>query len=317
MTRSHARSHARSSQLSAGQWGSIVGTGLAALGSLYIVIMKKLAGDDDEQNFEECKCPHHQHQDGRGRRPSPLRGPTIPRRHSSDSSTRIYLHTTETMHSRSTDAGNRRKFSNMLSRMSDYIGTPSRKRFDDTEFNEGEARNYPQIPGEETRNRELPQIRMRWPAPSIREQASRSGSPDSTFDPESASPSADVESPGPLQSPQSPSPAAWPTTPRRPGRAATLPKRKASTPQGSTSPPNGPQQHRRDTLEVPTTVPSTLLRNSSSDILIPTLTLAAGHHSPAIVVSTEPDTVLQVSGRSTSPPSAESSSGGTPPAQSA
>lgn len=58
-----------------------------------------------------------------------------------------------------TDAGNRKKIAKTLTAIGTYIGTAAQDRFDDSEFKRGKAVDFPEIPGEANRNRELPRIR--------------------------------------------------------------------------------------------------------------------------------------------------------------
>ena len=56
------------------------------------------------------------------------------------------------------DAGNRRKVAKALSTVANYLGTASEGQFDDSEFKRGKALDFPEIPGEEGRNSELPRM---------------------------------------------------------------------------------------------------------------------------------------------------------------
>lgn len=60
------------------------------------------------------------------------------------------------------DAGNRRKVARALTTLSNAFGTASSDRFDDSEFKRGPALDFPEIPGEQNRNRDLSQIRERY-----------------------------------------------------------------------------------------------------------------------------------------------------------
>jgi hypothetical protein len=53
----------------------------------------------------------------------------------------------------------RGKWSQKWTAMTNYFSTAAADRFDDTDFKRGEASNYPEIPAEEWRNRNLEQIR--------------------------------------------------------------------------------------------------------------------------------------------------------------
>jgi hypothetical protein len=149
----------------------------------------------------------------------------------------------------SSDAGNRRKVAKALTTMNNYLGTAAHDRFDDSEFKRGKAVDFPEIPGEERRNRALPQIREQYNqyqdtdgnvTPVLREQPSRAGrftdSVASGLGVEGSSTTPRSASPQSPQSPHSPSPFPSPTTPRRP-HASTL-----------------PAERTRDTLKVPSPV---------------------------------------------------------------
>ncbi|KAK9416912.1 hypothetical protein SUNI508_09384 [Seiridium unicorne] len=284
---------------SIGQWGPIVGTGLAALGSLVLVV--RAADDEDGSDYSEGKSAHYHRDEGiflpANSRLSPARARST-HEGSSDSLSRVSLHengtglrSTISHRSNVTDAGNRRKFAAALSKMGDYIWTPSRKRFDYSDFRQGPATDYPEIPGESNRNRALSKIRRDWPTPSIREEHSRSGSPESRLDIEDGAPSQERES---FQSPQLPS-IQWPTSPPRAARASTMPTNRTPTPTPLLNEPSSSsgdirgRQSRRDTLEVPSPTHLTHVRNSLSESSVPTVALPASDHSPAIVVSQEPD----------------------------
>lgn len=60
------------------------------------------------------------------------------------------------------DAGNRRKVARALTTLSNAFGTASSDRYDDSEFKRGPALDFPEIPGEQNRNRDLSQIRERY-----------------------------------------------------------------------------------------------------------------------------------------------------------
>jgi hypothetical protein len=60
------------------------------------------------------------------------------------------------------DVGNRRKVAHALTTLSSAFGTASSDRYDDSEFKRGPAVDFPEIPGEQNRNRDLSQIRERY-----------------------------------------------------------------------------------------------------------------------------------------------------------
>lgn len=206
---------------------------------------------------------------------------------------------------RTADAGNRRKVANVLTAISNYVGTAAYERFDDSEFKRGKAVDFPEIPGEEHRNRELPRIREQYNQYQdahgnvrLREQRSRAGSftnsVASGLGVEGSSTKSRAASPQPPQSPHSSSPLPSPTTPRRP-HASTLPAERTSfglhNPPSSSSagPSGGMLRQRRDTLEVPSPVHHSHTRNNpSTSSIISIVTTPQGQSSPAIVTSDTP-----------------------------
>ncbi|ETS86308.1 hypothetical protein PFICI_00136 [Pestalotiopsis fici W106-1] len=298
---------------SVGQWGSIVGTGFAVLGSMYVILARKEEEEDDAgSQVPDTKEPHADHHEGlfaqQHARPLPTvhqsRHPDSPSdgRHESSPSHEFGFSLVSTITGRShrtfgTDAGNRRKFAGYLSKVSDYIGTPSRKRYDVSEFQQGPAMNYPEIPGETNRNEHLSHLRERWPAASIREVSSRNGSPDSHVDGENENGPHVNQTP---ESPQSPASDQWPTMPPRAARASTLPTTgNRSLTFGEPMSPGesrGRPRSRRDTLEVPSANHLSHVRTNLSLHSVPTIALQASEHLPAIVVSAESEPTSAVEG---------------------
>jgi hypothetical protein len=60
------------------------------------------------------------------------------------------------------DAGNKRRVAQKLTTIGNYLDSPSRNSFDDTEFKHGKALDFPEIPGSEYRNLKLRQIRQQY-----------------------------------------------------------------------------------------------------------------------------------------------------------
>ncbi|KAI0837940.1 hypothetical protein F5Y06DRAFT_269416 [Hypoxylon sp. FL0890] len=195
-------------------WAPVVGTGLAALGSLYVLLAVDFAAVEEEAKskvaIHHCNCSHHhfgseQHlsprvtpgvssprgstnaEAGNGgtyafpeqdMRESPLMrdigsglfvgsshsitapGAAHVRSSSSNSrrgnSTDIALPANRPL---TNDIGGRRKVAKLLWTVGNYFGTAARDRFDDSEFKHGKAIDFPEIPAEEQRNPDLPQIR--------------------------------------------------------------------------------------------------------------------------------------------------------------
>jgi hypothetical protein len=91
--------------------------------------------------------------------------------------------------SKSTDEGKKQnKIRKVVTGIGEYFGTAAYDRFDDSEFKEGYAGDYPELPGEQYRNPVLSQIREQYnplrdaagnatPSPALRPQRSRGSSP--------------------------------------------------------------------------------------------------------------------------------------------
>lgn len=166
----------------------------------------------------------------------------------------------------SSDVGNRLKVATMLTSIADYIGNPAPDRFDDSEFKQGEAVNYPELPGERNRNPGLPQIRQQYNPTrdedgNLNVKPSRAGSfvgsVTSAHGIEGSS-TRRTASPQPTLRSPSPSPLASPTAAPQMTHATTLPERPPSF--ELQDPPPSPSHvpvsdrgrtPRRATLEVP------------------------------------------------------------------
>lgn len=180
------------------------------------------------------------------------------------------------------DIGNRRKVTQALTSIGNYLGTAAPDRFDDSEFKRGRAVDFPEIPGEENRNPTLPQIREQYNqsrgsdgnvTPGLRRQRSRA----SSFNGSIASGfGVEVDSASPrVPSPHSP-------------RSSTLPTERTSFDLQNMGVMT---RQRRDTLEVPSTVHHSSTRNNSSAPPVNSLvTVTSGPSSPAIVISSDPET---------------------------
>ncbi|KAI9685485.1 MAG: hypothetical protein M1820_010782 [Bogoriella megaspora] len=198
---------------SVGQWAPIVGTALAAVGSLYLL----LATSPDPTRpgarrlsmtvpMHHCNCSHH-HLDHEGHptgfspeiNDSPssrdtrslngayTEGPTpkatgipemqqINTRLSTSShppspgdltTTPTYPDSTAEAHPHlerlhTIDVGSRRKVAKTLTRIGNFFGTAPEDWNNDSEFKQGRSADFPEIPGEEHRNRNLPQIRQQY-----------------------------------------------------------------------------------------------------------------------------------------------------------
>jgi hypothetical protein len=176
--------------LFAGQWAPIAGTGLAALGSLYLLLaadveaLKK--GENPGVPTQHCNCSHHHHssESGDGLRITPADPPTSPpmqeighglftastnqtvisiadtHRGSSTELDRTMTRPTrsdthQTRQSTAADVGGRRKVANALLQFGKYFDNAARDWMDNSEFQRGQASHWPEVPGERNRNPEI------------------------------------------------------------------------------------------------------------------------------------------------------------------
>jgi len=245
-----------------------VGSGLAALGSLYLLLSSDQPELDEKGKavVHHCNCSTHHTSTSVSPSSTPLATPAIRRSSSKDErrsleeieivpSTSSPVVRTQTKRSwTQSDVGNRRKVANVLSNIGNYIGTAAQDRFDDSEFKHGKAVDYPELPGEGYRNPGLGLIRREYNQPRDETRPSRAPSFISITGYEG---SIRGVSPQP-QSPRSPSTS-------RP-HASTMPSRISTELQNPTSTSSVPldrgRKPRRDTLEVPSPIHHTSTRNS-------------------------------------------------------
>ncbi|KAK3715845.1 hypothetical protein LTR37_006828 [Vermiconidia calcicola] len=121
-----------------GQWGPIVGTGLAVLGSGYLLLAEAM----DQEAIREAN---------RGRRSSMF---TL-----GDGGDTPLL----------------RRVARVMNKLSSYVSNPAHERFDITDFQQGQATDFPEIPGETHRNRDLSRIRSGYSQRHESEGSIRSG----------------------------------------------------------------------------------------------------------------------------------------------
>ncbi|RDW61429.1 hypothetical protein BP5796_11321 [Coleophoma crateriformis] len=265
---------------SIGQWAPIVGTGLAAFGSLYLLFAsntdatKKVAWNEEDLRKLGLTLPNSSahsiatppivhirrgRSDDNDATVSELEiAPTISRSAS------------EFMH----PAIHRIKVAKVLKKIGDYVGTAAPDRFDDSDFTRAKG-VYPMIPGEQHRNDDLSKTQ---------EQFSRYWSANGNATPSRAGSIASrAGSPQRVRPPRSPSPG--PSAAPRRVHASTLPSRRTSSdtydPSSSTASP--PQ--RRATLEVPSPVPHSPMRTTAAKSISSIENIPTGPSSPAIVIS--------------------------------
>jgi hypothetical protein len=148
----------------AGQWAPIVGTGLALFGSLYVA----LAAQDSRATEGSPTDGHHGSPSDCSQHDS--EGP----RRSNDNLARTHTHVTL--------EGTRRTVAGWLNTVAEYVGTPQERSYNDAGFRGGRSRamEFPELPGEWNRNKDLPQLIEQWSpsrdpsrAPSVRSATGR------------------------------------------------------------------------------------------------------------------------------------------------
>ncbi|KAK3333010.1 hypothetical protein B0T19DRAFT_416941 [Cercophora scortea] len=297
---------------SVGQWAPIVGTGFAAFGSLYLVLTSE-PESAEEMTSAGPNSTHHdcssQHQSGDEDHPTlstfqqlvvdsadatPPSIHHVERRQASSNTAKPQPNTPPSPESRpglgsekqsdglSNDVGGRRKVRGVLMAISDRLGSPAPDTFDDKEFKEGRASEYPVTPSEVltlgqkfineregiwesgSRDRERSRSRAASDAPSI-----RGASPRRT-------------SAATLPSGQTPSDLQTPTSPESPG----LPRGRATS-------------RRRDTLQVPSPEYHGSMANQNH-LSASVISTPANQRLPAIVISPDPGVPSESLGQSLS-----------------
>ncbi|KAK4186397.1 hypothetical protein QBC35DRAFT_501473 [Podospora australis] len=258
-----------------GQWAPIVTSGFAAVGSLYMLLAKDIQESEATDRIEaansevHCTCTHH-HENIFG-----IQMPSVSERgsHEKDSNSHAAL-----------DAGRRRSVAKVLRKVSHTFGTAAPDTYDDREFQEGIASDYPELPGEAERNRDLNKIRSTYNSPRPdddehhRGRRSRAGSTAGSIRTLSQSrPSPPTTSRG--LSPSGTRGLSSPTLLVVSPKSSGLPN-SDSAPGGRHSSDSGDRQHSADVdSPSPSAMPGT------------TLTLHSGVGSPSITVSAERDPV--------------------------
>lgn len=280
-----------------GQWAPIVGTGLAALGSLYVLLIANKGLEDAKERSTESPTENAN--------PPPMRevhglGISTP-----SSQSFVAQDERDGRRSNSNDGGTVASDLELATTMSkqshvarvftaverglDYLSNPAADRYDDTDFRSGRANDFPELPGEEHRNPALKQIRKLYNAPREEDGSRARGSRDRSRAPSfTGSVSSRVSGDDGSTTPR----AASPQPPH--GRRSTFPHSRSSSElqQTSSVPSTGPEsRRRRDTLEVPSPTYGGSVRNELSiSSPSPTLNMPEGQNSPAIVVSSDLDT---------------------------
>ncbi|KAK8033995.1 hypothetical protein PG993_008990 [Apiospora rasikravindrae] len=346
---------------SIGQWAPIVGTVLAALGSLYVLGMNppqptpaNPSVSDGSVHHCHCSSQHDLHIPPRVSRPdeahvhlplsdsrdsqrdravlheSPMQlataspemvdigqttsnHPDIP-----DLQRHISSGASEEGGRTASDAGGRRKVAQMIGDWSRYMGTPAPDLFDDSEFKRGPAQDFPEIPGEATRNPDLEQIRSQYNQPRdsdtedvVSPPLGRSRSRAESF----TSVAAGYDAMG-ISISRSASPSRAQSVSRsrsRPSEISNVATRSNTLPVARTpkedSPPQSPTARdvqlpkRRDTLEVPTPGPPRPTSWSSPTTTSTSMAEAVNREPspPTIVISPDPESASPQPAATTTP----------------
>lgn len=219
-----------------GQWAPIAGTGLAAIGSLYLLLAK----DVEEGASLKASMRNYDGSPEAGASSQSVATPCGSTDIRPQYSNELLSPSGDRRPSQSTIGGHRRKVTKALTAFANYFGSVRYDRFDDSAFRRGDALNYPQVPAEEYRNRRLTDIQNQYNLTPVQRSRAASRTRSRSSSPGIGSSLTTLRA-GSARSPQSPSsfPSAY--MPRRPG------------PQnGASSSSTGEMlQGRRLTLEVP------------------------------------------------------------------
>lgn len=234
----------RADHLPPGQWGTILATGMAGLGALYVYLADNKQ-DLEERRASHCACTHCHHEGSDGavadRSMSPIspRTSAAHREHRLDSADSGQGHATDSSHGEY-----RRKMANWLGKVDNFFGTPAENPFGAGDFQTG---GFPLVPGEEER---ISQISDRY---SILEEPT---SPRGSRDDHSSSDEGSV-APTPASPTRPGSSSATMTSPFRRKHANSFPSRRSSFERPTDVAASNTRDvapTRRATLEVPPSV---------------------------------------------------------------
>ncbi|KAK6815691.1 hypothetical protein PG987_016457 [Apiospora arundinis] len=282
---------------SIGQWAPIVGTVLAALGSLYVLGMNPRINTPADPSSSNASA-HYPNSPQHGLNHHPThrrlsRDGLHPTAHNPQSSLPdLHRNMSNGSEDVRPDAGGRRKMARMIGDLGRYMGTPAPDLFDDSEFKHGKALDFPEIPGEAERNADLVQVRLQYNPPRDSEDESpplrRTRSRAESF----TSIAAGYDAMG-ISISRSASPSRVPSA-----RSNTLPV--GRTPQDDAAPhittadSNDARPRRRETLEVPSPAryhgsswnsPQT----TNENVVTSTEESTQDSSPPTIVISAEPE----------------------------
>ncbi|KAL4780094.1 hypothetical protein BJX76DRAFT_364616 [Aspergillus varians] len=268
---------------SIGQWAPIVGAGFAIFGSLYLF----LTADDAKTTPPACKCTCHNR--------SPANSPTLSPNDPCSTAMTV-IPRPEIAHPRPsppdiTDIGYRRGINRALMRLGMAISIAAHDRLHDSEFTQGPAQNFPEIPAEEQRNETLPQIRDQYKPkrdsngnPSLSRVGSRISMSPSRDGEWSSTTSQEMSSSSRSRSP-------FDVSSRISDGNRSSPELQSDPWPSATDPPLQPRK-RQDTLEVPPHHGSIRRSPSVSSVSNYSFTVPGTHASPSIVVSADDEIAL-------------------------
>ncbi|ODH45499.1 hypothetical protein GX48_08423, partial [Paracoccidioides brasiliensis] len=286
---------------SIGQWAPIVGAGLAVLGSLYLVLAADLlAVEEEEKPTTSSNRDNNSIMQEIGTVVSAASSHYPPGnvelRRSVSNTRSATEQDGQPRQSTIPDSANRRKVARALTRFGIYLSDAAHERLNNSEFKSGKALDFPEIPGEIRRNRDLPHIRNQYNAvrdadgnvtPSLRGRSSRAASFASNMSGLNVEGiSRDLRPPS-----RSPSPSSPTTTSRRPHSNSLTNDRPStgnhSLPPLSNSSAIKTHPSRRATLEVPVQTHHGTLRNSTPTSPVHSIRSIPDSRPPAIVVSSD------------------------------
>ncbi|KAI4724122.1 hypothetical protein E4T49_08147 [Aureobasidium sp. EXF-10728] len=159
---------------SIGQWAPIVGTGLAMMGSLVVYVTSTSTESETESVTGQAHDGTDDNSVSNSSRPESVRPDTHDSNHSRIKSNALtHVNTAGTgLTDRPADRGGRRKVSDFLHKVGDYMGTPGKGRFDNPSSRR-DYHNYPTIPGQEFRDGDLTNTERRYTSGRLSRSASR------------------------------------------------------------------------------------------------------------------------------------------------
>ncbi|POS69874.1 hypothetical protein DHEL01_v211730 [Diaporthe helianthi] len=203
-----------------GQWPTILGTGMAGLGSLYVWLADSKGELANIAPTAHCNCPHCH---GPGQSEGMLDDPVSPRASATHQEHQEGYPGPEVRLSTVESVGEwvpRRKIANALGKIGKYFGNPAKDPFGAGDFKTGA---WPRIPGEAQRNDRMAEHDDRY---SIME------GPSSPRDSQEGTDSGSV----------APAPAS-PTSPTLPAQTAFSPRGRSQRPHANSVPSRSPSQH--------------------------------------------------------------------------